>query len=90
MVLARIQFLMAHLVTKLPDLLADPDRVRSGFHGHSRWSKIAEVLIHSGRVASEPALVDDLAVFVERAVMAPDVPKVDPDCHPGMGTSAWF
>jgi hypothetical protein len=51
--------------------------------------EIPEVLVHSGRMGSEPASVYDLAVLVERAVMAPDVPKVDPDRHPGLGTSAW-
>jgi hypothetical protein len=48
-----------------------------------------EALVHSGRMGSEPASVYDLAVLVERAVMAPDVPKVDPDRHPGLGPSAW-
>ena len=31
-----------------------------------------------------------LAVFVERAVMAPDIPKIDPDRHPDPGASAWY
>jgi hypothetical protein len=71
---------------RVMDLLADPDRVCASFHGDSRKSKITEALVHSGRVGSETASVDDLAVFVERAEMAPDVPKVDPDRYPGPGT----
>jgi hypothetical protein len=27
--------------------------------------------------------------FVERVVMAPDIPKVDPDRHPDLGDAAW-
>ena len=77
-------------MTKLPNLLADPDRVGSSFHGDPRWFNIPETLVDSGRVGSETTSVYDFAVLVERAVMAPDVPKVDPDRHPGLGTSAWL
>jgi hypothetical protein len=67
-----------HLMDKFLDLLADPDRMGSGFHGNSNSSEIPKALVYSGRVGSEAASVYDLALFVERAVMAPDVPKVDP------------
>jgi hypothetical protein len=77
-------------MAKLLDLLADPDRVGPGLHGNSGSFQIPEALVHSGRVGSETASVYHLAVFVERAVMAPDVPKVDPDRYPDLGTSAWF
>ena len=69
-------------MAKLLDLLADPDRVGSSFHGNPRWSKIPEPLAYSGRVGPETASVYHLAVFAECAVMAPDVPKVDPDRYP--------
>jgi hypothetical protein len=79
-----------HLMAKFLDLLADPDRMGSGFHGNSNSFEIPKALVYSGRVGSEAVSVYDLAVFVERAVMAPDVPKVDPDRYPNPGTSAWF
>src|ERR1017187_4212583 len=78
------------LMAELPNLFADPDRVRSSFHSDPRASNIPEALVDSGWVGPEPASVDHLAVLVESAVMAPDVPKVDADRHPGLGTSAWF
>ena len=28
------------------------------------------------------------SIFVERAVMAPDIPKIDPDRHPNLGGAA--
>jgi hypothetical protein len=79
-----------HLMTQLPDLLADPDRVGARFHGNPGSIQAPEALVHPGRVGSEPAPVYYLAVLVESAVMAPDVPEVDPDRHPDLGTSAWF
>jgi hypothetical protein len=30
------------------------------------------------------------APLLERAVMAPNIPKVDPDRHPDPGDSAWY
>jgi len=62
----------------------------SGFHGYSNSFEIPKALVYSGRVGSEAASVYDLTVLVERAVMAPDVPKIDPDRYPNPGTSVWF
>jgi hypothetical protein len=64
--------------------------VGAGFHGNSGSFQIPKALADSGRVGSETASVYNFAVFVERAVMAPDVPEVDPDRYPDLGTSAWF
>jgi hypothetical protein len=71
-------------MAKFLDLLADPDRMGSGFHGNSNSVEIPKALVYSGRVGSEAVSVYDLAVFVERAVKAPDVPKVDPDRYPNL------
>jgi len=76
-----------YFMAKLPDLLANPDRMGTGLHGHPRWSKIPEALVCSGWIGSGTASVYDLAVLVEGAVMAPDVPKVDADRGPDPGTS---
>jgi hypothetical protein len=39
---------------------------------------------------TKPAPADDFSIFVERAVMAPDIPKVDSDRHPDPGDAAWY
>jgi hypothetical protein len=78
-----------HLMAKVLELFADPDRMGSGFHGNSNSFEIPKALVYSGRVGSEAASVNHLAVFVELAVMAPDVPKVDTDRYSNPGTSAW-
>ena len=61
----------------------------SGFHRYPDRLEITEALIHARWVGSEAATVDDLALFVDGAVMAPDVSKVDTDCRPDPGTSEW-
>jgi hypothetical protein len=33
--------------------------------------------------------VNYFSIFVERAVMAPDILKIDPDRHPNLGNAAW-
>jgi hypothetical protein len=78
-----------HFVTQFLKLLADPDRMASGSHGNSNSFEIPKALVYSGRVGSEAASVYDLAVFVECAVMAPDVAKVDADRELNLGLSAW-
>ena len=70
-------------------LLADPDGMSSGFHRYPDRLEIAEALIYARWVGSETATVDDLALFVDGAVMAPDVSKVDTDRRPDPGTPAW-
>jgi hypothetical protein len=57
----------------------------SGLHANSNSFEIPKRL--SRRVGSEAASVYDLAVFVERAVMAPDIPKVYPGRYPNPETS---
>ena len=61
----------------------------SGFHRYPDRLEIAEALIYTRWVGSEAPTVDDLAFFVDGAVMAPDVSKVDTDRRPDPGTSAW-
>jgi hypothetical protein len=34
--------------------------------------------------------VDNFTIFVERAVMAPNISKIDPDCYPNLGASPWY
>ena len=63
-------------MTKFLDLFANPDRVGAVFHGDPGLFDVSETLVYPSRVGSEPTPVDDFAVFVERAVMAPDVSKV--------------
>jgi hypothetical protein len=41
------------------------------------------------RTGSETTSIDHFSLFVERAVMAPDISKVDADCHLDPGLSAW-
>jgi hypothetical protein len=72
-----------------PYLLADPDGMSSGFHRYPDRIEIAEALIHPRWVGSEATTVDDLAPFVDSAVMAPDVSKVDSHRCPDPGASEW-
>jgi hypothetical protein len=55
--------------------------VRPCFHGDPHPRQVGKPLLDAGWVGSEAAPVDNLAVLVERAVMAPDISKVDPDRH---------
>jgi len=71
-------------MTQLLQLLADPYRVCSCLHGDAHSRQLGKPLIDAGWVRSEPAPVDHFTIFVERAVMAPDIPKVDPDRHPNL------
>jgi len=69
------------------DLLADPDRMGTGFYGNPDSIQVPEALVYSGWIGSETALIYDLVVLVEGAVMAPDVPQVHADRGPNLGTS---
>ncbi|HTF69047.1 MAG TPA: hypothetical protein VK638_40840, partial [Edaphobacter sp.] len=40
------------------------------------------------RCGSETASINYLTVFVESAVMAPDIPKINADRHPDLGLPA--
>jgi hypothetical protein len=52
--------------------------------------QVPKPLVYAGRVGSETTPVDNFTIFVERAVMAPDIPKIDPDRRPDPGVSAWY
>jgi hypothetical protein len=66
-----------HLVAKGLKLLADPDRMDASFHSHTRRWQILEPLLDRLRCGPEPASINNLAVLVESAVMAPDIAKID-------------
>lgn len=78
-----------HFMAKLLQLLADPDRVGSSFHRHACVRNICKPLINRLRCGSETASINDLTVFVEGAVMAPDIPKINADRQLDPGLPAW-
>jgi hypothetical protein len=63
--------------------------VRPRFHGHSCPRHIREPLLNTLGIGPEAASIDHFSFFVERAVMAPDVSKVDTDGHLNPGLPAW-
>jgi hypothetical protein len=79
-----------HLVAQLLQLFADPDRVRPSFHRDPHSGQIGKPLLDPRGTGAKPPSVNHFSIFVERAVMAPDIPKVDPDRHPDPGTAAWY
>jgi hypothetical protein len=46
--------------------------------------------LNSRGTGTKPAPAPYFSIFVERTVMAPDIPKIDPDRHPDLGASAWY
>jgi len=72
---------------QLLQLLADPYRVCSCLHGDAHSRQVGKPLIDTGWVRSESAPVDYFTIFVERAVMAPDIPQVDADRYPNLRAS---
>jgi hypothetical protein len=64
--------------------------VRPGFHGDPHPRQVGKPPIDTGWVRSEPAPVDNFTVLVERAVMAPNISKIDPDRYPNLGASPWY
>jgi hypothetical protein len=76
-------------MTKLLKLFADPDRMRTRFHGHPCRRHVHEPLLYRLRGSPKAASVHNFAILVERAVMAPNIPKVDADCHGNSRLSAW-
>ena len=54
-----------------------------GSAGHARLGEA-----QGGRGWQTPP-VNHFSIFVERAVMAPDISKIDPDRHPNFGDAAW-
>jgi hypothetical protein len=51
--------------------------MNAGLHGHAGMRNVGEPLLDGLWGNPEPAPVDDLTVHIERAVIAPDVAKVD-------------
>jgi hypothetical protein len=78
-----------NVMTQLLELFADPDRVRSRLHHHSCRRHIGKPLLQSPRCSSETSSIDHFSFFVKRAVMAPDISKVDTDRHLDPSRSAW-
>ncbi len=58
-------------------------------HGYSRRRNIDEPLLDSLRCGPKAASVHNLTIVVERAVMAPDIAKIDPDRPLDLGLPAW-
>src|SRR5271170_4101736 len=79
-----------HLVAHLLKLLVDPDGGGSRLHRNPHWRQIGKPSFDRGRCGAKPASVDHLAFFVERAVMTPDVAKIDPNRHLNPGDAPWY
>jgi hypothetical protein len=77
-------------VTQFLKLFADPDRMRTSFHRDPHRRQIGKPLLDSRWAGTKSAPAHYFSIFVERAVMAPDIPKIDPDRHPDPGASAWY
>jgi hypothetical protein len=58
-------------------------------HGNPRRRQVGEPLLDGLRRGPEATSTNDLSILVERAVMAPDIPKVDADRHLELGLPAW-
>jgi hypothetical protein len=76
-------------MAQFQQLLADPDRVRSGFHRHARWRHIRKPFRDALGSSSETASIDYFAVFVESAVVAPDITKINAHRQLDPGLPAW-
>src|ERR1700692_3758154 len=76
-------------VAHLPELFANPDRVGSSLHSDSGSGHIGKPLLDARGSRSKPPPVNHFSIFVECAVMTPDIPKIDPDRHPTLGDAAW-
>lgn len=59
------------------------------FHRHPRRRHVGEPLLNRLRGRSEATLVYDFTILVERAVMTPNIPKVDADRRANPRLSAW-
>jgi hypothetical protein len=77
------------LMAQFLQLLADPGSVRPRFHRNPCWRQISEPLRDGLRCCPETASTNDLSAFVEGAVVAPDIAKIDPDRHLDLVLSAW-
>jgi hypothetical protein len=63
--------------------------MRSRFHRDPDPRQVGEPLVYSCGCRSESSSVDYFSTLVERAVMAPDISKVDPDRHLDLGAAEW-
>jgi hypothetical protein len=64
-----------HFVAHLLKLFADPDRVRARFHRDPHRRQIGKPLLNPRGTGTKPSPVNHFSIFVERAVMAPDIPS---------------
>jgi hypothetical protein len=78
------------MVAQFLKLFADPDRVCSRLHRDPHGRQVGKPPLDSRWAGTESTSINNFSVFVERAVMAPDIPKIDPDRHPDLGVSAWY
>jgi hypothetical protein len=76
-------------VAKFLKLFAGPNRVRSSLHRNPRWRHIGEPLLDGLRGGPEAASINYFSIFVELAVMTPDITKVDTDRHLNPRLPAW-
>jgi hypothetical protein len=63
--------------------------MRPSFHRYACVGHVREPLLDRLRHRSEAAAIHDFTVFVESAVMVPDVSEVDADRRGNPGLSAW-
>ena|SRR5277367_4088203 len=77
---------------KFSKLLTDPDRVSARFHRDTHRLEIAKTSVQARRRGPKSPSIHNLAHFTQRAVVAPDIPKIDPIVDPTLklrsGTSA--
>jgi hypothetical protein len=78
-----------YFVAQFSELFADPDRMGPSLHRNPCPGHIGKPLLDSRECRAKPPPVNHFSIFVERAVMAPDIPKIDPDRHPNLGDTAW-
>jgi hypothetical protein len=62
----------------------------SRFHRDSHRRQISEPPFDPSQGSPKPTSVYDFTFLVERSVMTPDIPKIDPDRHLDLGAAAWF
>ena len=77
-------------IAQLLKLLADPDGVGYRLHRVPHWRQIGKPSFDPGRCGEKPASIDHLAFLVERAVMTPDIAKIDPNRHLNPGAAPWY
>jgi hypothetical protein len=76
-------------VAKLLQLLTDPYRMRSSLHRHTRRQRIREPFLNGLGRGSKTTSIDYFTVFVENAVMTPDIAKINAYRQHRPGLSRW-